>query len=335
MAAESEIVSQIVALRRVRAALTAPAERRRLSRVIRQLRRQLGAGVPKQQAATAIGVSVQALDRWVAAGKIPTVRRPGSSRELIDTEALLALVAEVEHQQEHGERRALAKAIAALSEEGKLRRRLRPNQTARELRHEFLHSTPAGRLRQGIALSHVSASLAANYRERNEEHGGPNEDTPPDFFGLLRTLCAAGVEFVLIGGFAVTLQGFTRNTKDIDIVPRSGGENDTRLWNALGSLGARPAAAGDLERLLEGGGNWVLYTTLGRIDLMPYVEDTEGELPYEELRESAEEVTIAEVGSPIWVASVEHLIGMKEHAGRDQDQIDVTALRRAHGLEAD
>ena len=335
MVAESEIVGQIVALRRVRAALTAPAERRRLSRVIRQLRRQLGAGVPKQQAATAIGVSVQALDRWVAAGKIPTVRRPGSSRELIETEALLALVAEVEHQQEHGERRALAKAIAALSEEGKLRRRLRPNQTARELRHEFLHSTPAGRLRQGIALSHVSASLAANYRERNEEHGGPNEDTPPDFFGLLRTLCAAGVEFVLIGGFAVTLQGFTRNTKDIDIVPRSGGENDTRLWNALGSLGARPAAAGDLERLLEGGGNWVLYTTLGRIDLMPYVEDTEGELPYEELRESAEEVTIAEVGSPIWVASVEHLIGMKEHAGRDQDQIDVTALRRAHGLEAD
>ncbi|HUZ81980.1 MAG TPA: hypothetical protein VMU73_07015, partial [Gaiellaceae bacterium] len=143
-----------------------------------------------------------------------------------------------------------------------------------------------------------------------------------------------------------TLQGFTRNTKDIDIVPRSGRENYTRLWNALSSLGARPAQAGDfnpnempvsftLEGLIEGGGNWVLYTTLGRIDLMPYVEDTEGELPYEELRESAEEVTIAEVGSPIWVASVEHLIGMKEHAGRDQDQIDVTALRRAHGLEAD
>jgi hypothetical protein len=174
----------------------------------------------------------------------------------------------------------------------------------------------------------------------------PGADTPPDFYGLLRTLCEAEVEFVLIGGFAVTLQGFTRNTKDIDIVPRESRENYARLWNALTSLRATPGEIGDfkpaelpvsfsLEGLLEGRGNWVLYTTLGRIDLMPYVEDTEGELPYEELRESAEEVTISEVGHSIWVASVDHLIGMKERAGRDQDQIDVTALRRAHGLEDD
>lgn len=174
----------------------------------------------------------------------------------------------------------------------------------------------------------------------------PSADTPPDFYGLLKTLCAARVEFVLIGGLAVTLQGFTRNTKDIDIVPRESKENYTRLWSALTLLSARPAELGEfkpavlpvsfsLEGLIEGRGNWVLYTTLGRIDLMPYVEDTEGELPYEELRESAEEVTLTEIGYPVWVASVDHLIGMKERAGRDQDQIDVTALRRAHGLEDD
>jgi hypothetical protein len=174
----------------------------------------------------------------------------------------------------------------------------------------------------------------------------PSAQTPPDFYRLLKALCEVGVEFVLIGGFAVTLQGFTRNTKDIDIVPRESRENYTRLWSVLTSLNARPAEIGDfkpaelpvsfsLEGLIEGRGNWVLYTTLGRIDLMPYVEDIEGELPYEELRESAEEVTLSEVGYPIWVASVDHLIGMKERAGRDQDQIDVTALRRAHGLEDD
>jgi hypothetical protein len=170
MGTPSRVVGQIAALRRVREAVSSPAERRRLSRVIRELRWQLGVGIPKRQAAIALGVSVQALDRWVGAGKIPTVRRPGSSRELIDTEAVLSLVAEVERLKEQGrDQRTLAEAVATLSGAGKLRRRLRPNQSARDLRHEYLRSTPAARLRDGIELSHTSAALAANYRERQKK----------------------------------------------------------------------------------------------------------------------------------------------------------------------
>jgi hypothetical protein len=165
-AGESEIVRQIVALRRVRSAVRSPAERRRLARVIRQLRRQLGVGVPKRRAAAVLEVTVQALDRWVAAGKIPVVRRPGSSRQLIEAEALLVLVAEVERFQ--GQPRALSKAISSLAARRQLPQRLRPNQSARELRYEFLHSTPAGRMRQGIELSHLGAALAANARVRGK-----------------------------------------------------------------------------------------------------------------------------------------------------------------------
>ena len=66
---------------------------------------------------------------------------------------------------------------------------------------------------------------------------------------------------------------------------------------------------------------------------MPYVEDADGELTYEQLRMHAERVDLDEIGYPIWVASVEHLIAMKQHADRDQDRIDVIALRMAHGLE--
>jgi hypothetical protein len=164
----SEIVGQIVALRRVRTGVDSPAERRRVARVIRQLRRQLGVGVPKRQAAAALGVTVQALDRWIAAGKLPIVRRPGSSRELLDAEALLVLAAEVDQLRERGESRALAKAISSLAAGGRLPRRLRPNQSAGELRYEFVHSTPAGRLRQAIELSHVGAALAASARARSE-----------------------------------------------------------------------------------------------------------------------------------------------------------------------
>jgi hypothetical protein len=176
--------------------------------------------------------------------------------------------------------------------------------------------------------------------------GLPDADTRPRFYDLLRVLCEHEVAFVIIGGFAVSLQGYARTTKDIDIVPGPTRDNVSRLWDALASVAARPAEFNDFkpeempvpftrEGLVESSGNWVLYTTLGRIDLMPYVEDTEGELTYEELRGSAERVDLEEVGHPIWAASVEHLIGMKEHANRDQDRIDITALRMAHGLEAD
>jgi hypothetical protein len=175
--------------------------------------------------------------------------------------------------------------------------------------------------------------------------GQPDADTPPRFYDLLRVLCEHEASFVIIGGFAVSLQGYTRTTKDIDIVPDPTRDNVSRLWDALASVAARPAELVDLEPeetvpftrqgLVESSGNWVLYTTLGRVDLMPYVEDTEGELTYEELRGSAERVDLEEVGYPIWVASVEHLIGMKEHANRDQDRIDITALRMAHGLQDD
>lgn len=163
---DAEIVDQIVALRRVRAVVDAAGERRRLARVIRALRRQFGAGVPKQQAAAVLGVSVQALDRWIAAGRIPTVRRPGSSRLLVDADALLALAAEVELRRERGERRVLAQAIAALVPTGELRPRLRPNPPARELRHECAHSTAEERLRQAVELSRVGAMLAASPRRR-------------------------------------------------------------------------------------------------------------------------------------------------------------------------
>jgi hypothetical protein len=161
---------------------------------------------------------------------------------------------------------------------------------------------------------------------------------------LLRVLTEHGVDFVVIGGFAVVLHGHVRTTKGVDIVPAPDVQNISRLWDAITSIDAEPPDWGDFdpnelpapftrEGLIEGGGNWVLYTRLGRLDLMPYVEDDDGELPYDELRAAAESELFDEVGHRVWFASAEHLIAMKEHAGRDEDLRDVTALRRVHGLE--
>jgi hypothetical protein len=172
----------------------------------------------------------------------------------------------------------------------------------------------------------------------------PGPGTPPRFFDFLRALCDDGVDFVLIGGFAVALHGYVRATKDIDIVPEPGRENMARLWDALVALDARPAEFDDFlprefpvpferESFTGGDGNWAIYTALGRIDVMRYVETADGEIPYSELRAHAESIELDEIGAPIHVASAPHLIAMKEHANRDIDRIDLTALRMAHGEE--
>jgi hypothetical protein len=170
---------------------------------------------------------------------------------------------------------------------------------------------------------------------------GHGPHTPLRFFELLRVLREYEVEFVLIGGFAVGLHGYVRATKDIDIVPAPDPENLSRLWNALTDLEAQPAELEDfrpeempvelsLEALIEGGGNWALYTRLGRLDVMQWVKGIDS---YGGLRANAQQVDEPSIGPPIWVAGRDDLVSMKEAAGRDIDRIDITALRIAQGLE--
>jgi hypothetical protein len=157
----------VVELRRVRRTVVDPDGRRRLGRVIRELRASVGVGVPKRRAAAMLRVSVQALERWVRSGALPVVRRPGSSRELIDAEALLLVAEEVERlREEGGERGALAEALRRLNSEERIPRKLRPNQSAAELRHEYLHTTPGERLRAASELSELTSSLARPAKER-------------------------------------------------------------------------------------------------------------------------------------------------------------------------
>lgn len=53
---------------------------------------------------------------------------------------------------------------------------------------------------------------------------------------LLRRFQAEGVQYVLVGGHAVRLNGFVRSTEDIDILLPSSLENGRRVIRALGFL---------------------------------------------------------------------------------------------------
>jgi hypothetical protein len=154
---------------------------------------------------------------------------------------------------------------------------------------------------------------------------------------LLRTLKRHGVEFVVIGGFSLAAHSVARATKDIDIVPNPARANLRRLLAALEELDAEPSALDDFEpneildltlENLELGGNWILRTRFGRLDVMQYVE---GARDYEQLRSGAVEPEIEMLEDHILFAGFDDLIAMKAAAGRDQDLIDIDSLQRTAG----
>jgi hypothetical protein len=158
---------------------------------------------------------------------------------------------------------------------------------------------------------------------------------PLDARALLTALVEARIEFIVVGGFAVGAHGFPRATKDVDLVPSPERTNLERLADLLRTLDSTVIGTEefdpteivhpDLEGLL-GGGNWVLRTRFGRLDIMQYLEP---DLDYAKLDPGAIEDEV--FGLRVRFCGYEDLVAMKEAAGRDQDLVDLSRLRAARG----
>lgn len=155
---------------------------------------------------------------------------------------------------------------------------------------------------------------------------------PLDPGGLIKALNAETVRFIVIGGFAVSAHGLPRATKDLDIVPDPESDNLGRLAQVLESLEAEVMGSDEFELdelpatdpkgLLELGGNFVLITKLGRLDIFRLVAP---ELEYENLLPAS--VIDQVFGQPVRFCGYEDLVRMKEAAGRPEDVADLQRLR--------
>lgn len=57
----------------------------------------------------------------------------------------------------------------------------------------------------------------------------------PSFEKLLVLLAEAGVEFIVVGGIAVSMQGYVRLTEDVDLLINDSPSNVNRLLERLAS----------------------------------------------------------------------------------------------------
>ena len=141
-----------------------------------------------------------------------------------------------------------------------------------------------------------------------------------DLKTLLRSLGEHGVDYLLIGGYALYALGYQRGTTDIDIVLRPTAEQGERVKQALMVLPDQ--AAKDLVPEWFTEGETIRVADAFLVDLLfsPCGESYESLLPYL--------VTIDFDGVPVRTLSVEGLLKTKQ-SSRDKDQIDRLVLERA------
>lgn len=154
---------------------------------------------------------------------------------------------------------------------------------------------------------------------------------PPEFRPrpILDALLAHEVDFVLIGGMAGVVRGSSYPTYDVDIAYGRARENLERLAAALNDLGAKlRGAPADLPfildaRTLENGAHFTFETPHGSLDILT---DPDGAPRYDELKQAAGKPEELE-GVMILAASLDHLIAMKDAAGRTKDKLMATEYR--------
>jgi hypothetical protein len=146
---------------------------------------------------------------------------------------------------------------------------------------------------------------------------------------ILRTLLDHDVDFVLIGGLAAIAHGSAHPSFDVDIAYARDRANLERLAAALTELEARlRGAPPDVPFLLdaetlERGAHFTFETRYGAIDIL---HDPTGAPAYANLREAAGEPREFQ-GHHIRIASIDHLIAMKEATARTKDKLHATELR--------
>jgi hypothetical protein len=148
-----------------------------------------------------------------------------------------------------------------------------------------------------------------------------------DFEGLLATLRAGSVEFIVVGDVATVIHGSPRLTSHLDIVYSRRRENISRIATALAPLQPYPRGASPRLpfRLDEGtvarGLNFVLNTSLGALDLLGEIT---GGGRYEDLLPDTIRVTL--FGMDYSCLNLDRVIELKRAAGLPSELFVIAEL---------
>jgi len=141
----------------------------------------------------------------------------------------------------------------------------------------------------------------------------------PDFRDLLSEFNAHGVEYLVVGAYALAAHGRVRATGDLDIWVRPTPDNAVRVLEALSAFGA-PLRDLTKTDLTQPGLVFQIGVAPLRIDILTGIDGVEFADGW------AARIMTKFSDQPVTVLSVEHLIRNKRAVGRAQDLADLEWL---------
>ncbi len=156
----------------------------------------------------------------------------------------------------------------------------------------------------------------------------PSAPSGPDLAGVISDANAAGLSYVVIGGFSVIAHGYVRATRDSDLLVPDGSDADAAIVRFLDRIDATRLSDGTRLGLddVAGAHHLRVSSRHGIIDLLRAGEPP---LDFDTVAADAIEVEIGVQRAPF--ASLRSLVGFKRLADRTQDRADLEALERIHG----
>jgi hypothetical protein len=156
-----------------------------------------------------------------------------------------------------------------------------------------------------------------------------------DIEAVIRALDAAQVRYIVVGGLAVVLHGYSRATYDQDLVIQLRPSNILTAFKALKPLGYRPLVPVTPEQFADADirQSWIDQKGMMVLNLWSDAHrDTNIDVFVTEPFDFDTEYARAHVqelipGSKLRVASLDTLIAMKRAAGRAKDLADIEELQ--------
>ncbi|MGD0632193.1 MAG: nucleotidyltransferase [Terracidiphilus sp.] len=147
---------------------------------------------------------------------------------------------------------------------------------------------------------------------------------PEDLKQLLRAFNEHGVEYLVVGGYAVGIYAEPRATKDLDLFIRSEVKNSEAVFRALAAFGAPLDGLTPADFRDDPNSVFQIGQPPARVDILQHIDG----VTFDEAWPQRAEASLDEIATHVISAS--HLVQNKLHSGRLRDLADIEAIREAN-----
>lgn len=146
----------------------------------------------------------------------------------------------------------------------------------------------------------------------------------PEIVNIWTIFNEKNVRYLTIGGLAVNIYGYTRNTGDIDILLEDTTENRINLRAAFKQIGIGDFPQIETMQFVAGYTDFTISYDL-RLDVMTSIKGLEN-ANFDELLQNATIVYLNKV--PVYFIDYDSLILAKKATNRLKDQLDIEELNK-------